>query len=156
MQPRDMPKLVMGGAFSETSSEVEASVNKAAEDGNPPLESVLTDERKAIIEEKLQKWCLGNGYKDTAVNMLTLSDNIDITRAELTLYFDKCLGTTFRIWLANIRFEAAKTMMRRFPEYSNDIISAECGFSSRTYLYKIFKEKTGNTPTEWRTGVSTS
>ena len=145
-----------GGAFSETSSEVEASVNKAAEDGNPPLESALTDERKAIIEEKLQKWCLGNGYKDTAVNMLTLSDNIDITRAELTLYFDKCLGTTFRIWLANIRFEAAKTMMRRFPEYSNDIISAECGFSSRTYLYKIFKEKTGNTPTEWRTGVSTS
>ena len=145
-----------GGAFSETSSEVEASVDKAAEDGNPPLESVLTDERKAIIEEKLQKWCLGNGYKDTAVNMLTLSDNIDITRAELTLYFDKCLGTTFRIWLANIRFEAAKTMMRRFPEYSNDIISAECGFSSRTYLYKIFKEKTGNTPTEWRTGVSTS
>ena len=88
--------------------------------------------------------------------MLTLSDNIDITRAELTLYFDKCLDTTFRIWLANIRFEAAKTMMRRFPEYSNDIISAECGFSSRTYLYKIFKEKTGNTPTEWRTGVSTS
>ena len=30
-----------GGAFSETSSEVEASVNKAAEDGNPPLESGL-------------------------------------------------------------------------------------------------------------------
>ena len=49
-----------------------------------------------------------------------------------------------------------KTMMRQFPEYSNDIISAECGFSSRTYLYKIFKEKTGNTPTEWRTGVQTS
>ena len=38
--------------------------------------------------------------------MLTLSDNIDITRAELTLYFDKCLGTTYRIWLANIRFDA--------------------------------------------------
>ena len=145
-----------GGASSETSSEAEASVNEAAEDGNQSSEPSLTDERKAIIEKKLQKWCLGNGYKDTTVNMLTLSDNIDITRAELTLYFDKCLGTTFRIWLANIRFEAAKTMMRQFPEYSNDIISAECGFSSRTYLYKIFKEKTGKTPTEWRTGGQTS
>lgn len=145
-----------GGVSSETSSEVEALVNEAAEDGNPPLEPALTDERKALIEEKLQKWCLGNGYKDTTVNMLTLSDNIDITRAELTLYFDKCLGTTFRIWLANIRFEAAKKMMRQFPEYSNDIISAECGFSSRTYLYKLFKEKTGKTPTEWRIGVQTS
>ena len=145
-----------GGVSSETSSEAEASVNEAAEDGNQSSEPSLTDERKAIIEKKLQKWCLGNGYKDTTVNMLTLSDNIDITRAELTLYFDKCLGTTFRIWLANIRFEAAKTMMRQFPEYSNDIISAECGFSSRTYLYKIFKEKTGKTPTEWRTGGQTS
>lgn len=80
--------------------------------------------------------------------MLTLSDSIGITRAELTLYFDKCLDTTFRIWLANIRFEAAKTMMRQFPQYSNDLISAECGFSARTYLYRIFKEKTGKIPTE--------
>lgn len=141
----------MGGASSESSSEAEASADKTTEDGNQSLEPSLTDEQKVIIEEKLKQWCLGNGYKDSTVNMLTLSDNIDITRAELTLYFDKCLGTTFRIWLANIRFEAAKTMMRQFPEYSNDIISAECGFSSRTYLYRIFKEKTGKTPTEWRT-----
>ena len=28
---------------------------------------------------------------------------------------------------------------------------AECAFSARTYLYHIFKEKTGKTPTEWRT-----
>ena len=145
-----------GGASSETSFEAEASVDATTEDGNLASEPSLTDERKAIIEEKLKQWCLGNGYKDSTVNMLTLSDNIDITRAELTLYFDKCLDTTFRIWLANIRFEAAKTMMRQFPEYSNDIISAECGFSSRTYLYRIFKEKTSKTPTEWRTGVSTS
>ena len=145
-----------GGASSETSSEAEASAGETTEDGNQFLVPSLTDEQKAIIEEKLQQWCLGNGYKDTAVNMLTLSDSIDITRAELTQYFDKCLDTTFRIWLANIRFEAAKTMMRQFPKYSNDLISVECGFSSRTYLYCIFKEKTGKTPTEWRTGVQTS
>ena len=31
-----------------------------------------------------------------------------------------------------------------------DIISAEWGFSARTYLYRIFKFKEGCTPTEWR------
>lgn len=41
-------------------------------------------------------------------------------------------------------------MMSEYPDYSNDIISAECGFSSRTYLYRLFKEKEGCTPTEWR------
>ncbi|MED9981792.1 MAG: helix-turn-helix transcriptional regulator [Segatella copri] len=29
-------------------------------------------------------------------------------------------------------------------------MSAECGFSARTYLYRIFKLKEGCTPTEWR------
>lgn len=35
----------------------------------------------------------------------------------------------------------AKKMMLDYPDYNNDIISAECGFSSRSYLYRIFKKK---------------
>ena len=44
----------------------------------------------------------------------------------------------------------AKKMMLDYPDYNNDIISAECGFSSRSYLYRIFKEKEGCSPTVWR------
>ena len=35
------------------------------------------------------------------------------------------------------------------------IISAECGFSCRTHLYRIFKTKEGCSPTEWRAFQST-
>lgn len=41
-------------------------------------------------------------------------------------------------------------MMMENPDYSNDIISSECGFSSRSYLYRVFKEKEGCTPIAWR------
>ncbi len=44
----------------------------------------------------------------------------------------------------------AKKMMLDYPDYNNDIISAECDFSSRSYLYRIFKEKEGCSPTVWR------
>ena len=37
---------------------------------------------------------------------------------------------------------------RNFSE--TDIISAECSFSARFYLYRIFKLKEGCTPAEWR------
>ena len=47
----------------------------------------------------------------------------------------------------------AKKMMLDYPDYNNDIISAECGFSSRSYLYRIFKEKEGCSPTVWRTKI---
>ncbi len=35
------------------------------------------------------------------------------------------------------------------------IFSAECGFSCRTHLYRIFKTKEGCSPTEWRAFQST-
>ncbi len=83
--------------------------------------------------------------------MLTLSRTLSVSpRMSYPNYFDQYLNTTFRIWLGDIRFNAAKKMMLECPDYSNDIISAECGFSARTDLYRIFKSKEGCTPTEWR------
>lgn len=110
----------------------------------------LPASRIAFIRSALHHWCADLGYKDCTVNMLTLSRMLDINKNELSQYFSQCQHTTFRIWLGDIRFNAAKKMMMENPDYSNDIISAECGFSSRSYLYKIFKEKEGCTPVAWR------
>lgn len=110
----------------------------------------LSAERIAFIQAALDKWCADMGYKDSSVNMLTLSHLLDINKNELTQFFSQCQNTTFRIWLSEIRFKAAKRMMIEYPDYSNDIISSECGFSSRSYLYRVFKEKEGCTPIAWR------
>lgn len=110
----------------------------------------LSAERSAFIQAALDKWCADMGYKDSSVNMLTLSHSLDINKNELTQFFSQCQNTTFRIWLSEIRFNAAKRMMMEYPDYSNDIISSECGFSSRSYLYRVFKEKEGCTPIAWR------
>ena len=58
--------------------------------------------------------------RDTILNMITLSHSLDIPKTGRS---------------------------RNFSE--TDIISAGCGFSSRTYLPRIFKLKEGCTPTEW-------
>ena len=113
----------------------------------------FSQERQAAIKEKLDKWCEELGYKDTTVNMFTLSRSLNISKNELSRYFTSCLNSTFRIWLSEVRFEAAKKMMLDYPDYNNDIISAECGFSSRSYLYRIFKEKEGCSPTVRRAKI---
>ena len=105
---------------------------------------------QTFIKEKLDKWCEELGYKDTTVNMFTLSRSLNISKNELSRYFTSCLNSTFRIWLAEVRFEAAKKMMLDNPDFGNDIISAECGFSSRSNLYRMFKEKEGCSPTAGR------
>lgn len=59
-------------------------------------------------------------------------------------------GKNFRTWLSGIRVEEAKALMAAHPEYSNEVVSMECGFSSRVYFQRLFKERTGLTPAEWR------
>ena len=143
-----MKKQKVGGASFESSNGLGAE----SADNKENLQSISL-ERQAAIKEKLDKWCADLGYKDTTVNMFTLSRSLNISKNELSRYFASCLNSTFRIWLAEVRFEAAKKMMLDYPDYSNDIISAECGFSSRSYLYRIFKEKEGCSPTVWRAKI---
>lgn len=127
----------------------ESCVRQSAADCDQSAQR-LSAERSAFIQAALDKWCADMGYKDSSVNMLTLSHSLDINKNELTQFFSQCQNTTFRIWLSEIRFNAAKRMMMENPDYSNDIISSECGFSSRSYLYRVFKEKEGCTPIAWR------
>lgn len=137
-----------------------SETSKSEEDNNPTASTSkdnarskpteLSKERTEHIKKMLDHWCRKHGYKDSSANMMTLSLSIGVSKDELTLYFDQCLNSTFRVWLSDIRFDAAKAMMIKYPDYSNDIISTECGFSSRTHLYRVFKQRVFCTPTVWR------
>lgn len=139
-------------ALADEITESSDGLDAEPTDGKENLPS-FSQERQAVIKEKLDKWCEELGYKDTTVNMFTLSRSLNISKNELSRYFTSCLNSTCRIWLSEVRFEAAKKMMLDYPDYNNDIISAECGFSSRSYLYRIFKEKEGCSPTVWRAKI---
>ena len=89
---------------------------------------MATDKKESLqpkLSEKLRKEKCEKledwcaGGGDTILNMVTLSRSLDIPKTERFRYFSE-----------------------------TDIISAGCGFSARTYLYRIFKLKLGCTPTE--------
>lgn len=141
--------IALGSSYIPTEELLDKEEENQRSGQKKPLQQ-LSEERRNFIQNSLDQWCMDLGYKDCNVNMLTLSRTLCISKDELSVFFDQYLKTTFRIWLGDIRFNAAKKMMFEFPDYSNDIISAECGFSARTYLYRIFKSKEGCTPTEWR------
>ena len=109
-----------------------------------------SDERMAQIEKTLETWAASGGFKDPTVTLGTLSQQLHIMRSDLTYYFEKHIKLTFRVWLSDIRFHEVQRMLKKYPEYNNDAISMECGFSSRAHLYRIFKQKTDMTPGEWK------
>ena len=148
--------IALGNSYIPTEEllDKEEKIQRCGGGRKKPLQQ-LSEERRNFIQNSLDQWCMDLGYKDCNVNILTLSRTLYISKNELSQFFDQCLHSNFRIWLSEIRLNAAKKMMLEYPDYSNDIISAECGFSCRTHLYRIFKTKEGCSPTEWRDFQST-
>lgn len=120
----------------------------SGDDGQTEL-SISSSERMKKIEAALEKWCDDRMYKDCNVTIYSLAANLGCKKNELTEYFNLSQHTNFRTWL-DIRFNEAVRMMKENPEFSNDAISTECGFSSHTQIYRIFKQKTGLSPSQWR------
>ena len=120
------------------------------DDKSTPGTNILTANRKMEIELALKKWCEEGFYKDYEVNIYSLASKLGYKKNELTEYFNQSEYTNFRTWLSDIRFNEAVRMMKANPEYSIDAISTECGFSSHTWIYRIFKQKTGMSPSQWR------
>ena len=110
----------------------------------------ISPERLKQIETALRKWCADGMYKDCNVTIYSLAANLGCKKYELTEYFNLSEHTNFRTWLSDIRFNEAIRIIKNNPEYNNDTISIECGFSSHTQIYRIFKQKTGLSPSQWR------
>ncbi|MGM9811479.1 MAG: helix-turn-helix domain-containing protein [Muribaculaceae bacterium] len=110
----------------------------------------LSDERSCAIAEAIEKWRAEKGFRDSSITITALSNLIRIDRHDLSLHLGQRHNSTFRIWLSELRFNEAKRLMLEHPEFSNEAISAECGFASRAQLYNIFRSKTGMSPKEWK------
>lgn len=134
---------------------LEQQIEEEAEEEEPAeveeeVDEGLTPERIAKIETLLAEWCKNGGFRDSAMNMPMLASMIRIHCKDLSAYFEDYLQSSFRVWLSDIRFQKAQSMLREETRYSNQTVSIECGFSSHAHLYKVFKAKTGMTPIQWR------
>lgn len=101
-------------------------------------QELLSQERLKQIETALRKWCEDGMYKDCNVTIYSLAANLGCKKYELTEYFNLSEHTNFRTWLSDIRFNEAIRIIKNNPEYNNDTISIECGFSSHTHRYTAF------------------
>lgn len=133
-----------------TEDEVDIQDGEDAAAMTDEIEQKLSPQRLEDIGRQLRQWTLSGGYKDSSVNIYTLSERLGCRKQELTQYFNQSGHTNFRTWLSELRFREAVRMMRTCPHYSNDAISTECGFSSHTQIYRVFKQQTGMSPSQWR------
>ncbi|MGE4489872.1 MAG: helix-turn-helix transcriptional regulator [Kiritimatiellales bacterium] len=78
-----------------------------------------------------------------------MAERCGVQRTRLNTIFQKLTGGTPMEYLARIRIERAKTLLRETDIKVIDI-AFECGFSSSQYFANTFKHAIGMTPTDYR------
>ena len=73
-----------------------------------------------------------------------------IQRTQLARVFQKLTGSTPMEYLARIRIEQAKILLRETDRKIIDI-ALDCGFGSSQYFSNTFRRATGQSPTDYRT-----
>lgn len=137
------------GNKSETSS---LKGERLEADASPAAETIthLSAEKVAQIESTIAQWRAEHGYSVSNLTSITMAQRLDIPKRLLTQYLAEHEGSTFRVWLSNIRIEESKRLLLTQPGYSIEAIAEACGFSSRSWMQEKFKASTGMTPAEWR------
>lgn len=112
-------------------------------------EPMLTEEERMRIEKAANAWASGGGYLKPNLTLTSVADEMGLQRYLLKAWLHGTEYSKLSTWLNHLRTEEAKRLMEEHPEWSLDTVSEKCGFSSRQYFHKVFRQETGITPTHY-------
>lgn len=75
-----------------------------------------------------------------------------IPKNKFAQLFRRYTGINFPRYVNNLRLEYAAKMLREYPEYTIDAIAKSCGMSTVQTFHRLFLERFGVTPAEFRGG----
>ncbi len=77
-----------------------------------------------------------------------LADELHFSESYIAHKFKKEVGTTIMDYLIRLRIDEAKAMLhQKIPPVD---VAQQLGFSSQSHFTRVFHERTGMTPREWR------
>ncbi len=86
------------------------------------------------------------------LSMQSVCDEIGISQTYLSRLFRKYSDTTFNAYLTQCRMETAKRLLREKPDLLLYDVAACVGYEDSSYFTKVFRQYTGQTPSQWASG----
>ncbi|KPU83563.1 AraC family transcriptional regulator [Psychromonas sp. PRT-SC03] len=83
------------------------------------------------------------------ITRASIAENFNISANHLSRLFKKQGYITLIDYIVWVRIDRAKFMLKKYPLRLNEI-SIRCGFKDANYFLRVFKNKTGYTPSEYR------
>lgn len=130
-------------AKGKLAERADAPVVKASADPSPQPADPIQRLMRQIEEEQLFR--NANFSRNEAIALVP-----GLSLKNFSLQFNKCVGNSFPRYLNNLRLEYSLGLLRSTANYSIEGIALDSGFSCRQTYHRLFVERFGLTPTEYR------
>jgi len=132
---------------AETMDEVNDAFYKLLED----ICLSINDKKKFKHKEMIDKiiYIIDTEYGSNDLCIEKIADNFDMNPTYIGRMFKLYTQKSINEFINDVRIKKAKELLKD-KRNSIDEISIKCGFSNISYFYKVFKNKNGTTPNEYR------
>jgi len=89
---------------------------------------------------------------DIHIDIEELSQNLDVSKFHMHRIFKEVFGKNIYESIKSIRLQKAASLLITNTLSTISEISAQCGYSSHASFIRVFKERFGMSPKEWRKG----
>lgn len=87
---------------------------------------------------------------DSQLSLNSVADHFNLSAGHLSRLFKEKVGSNFSDFVSNVKFEKAGEILLLDGKAKVSDIAERLGYSNITYFTKLFKEKYGMTPTQYR------
>ena len=104
------------------------------------------------VTQLVERWLEKDRYLRNGMKLPNAARGIGIPQYQLKAWL-RCNNMKYSEWIANLRIEEAKRILREHLDWSNETIAQHCGFNDRSYFHKKFKEVVGMSPADYQVSV---
>ena len=102
------------------------------------------------LHSSLENWISNGYYREHNLTLSVVSKQMNVTRRQLQEWLRQSEYKNLAGLVTPLRIEDAKRVLKEHPEWSTETVANYCGFSSREYFHRTFREYTGMTPAKFQ------
>lgn len=116
------------------------------------LKTVEPDETDKLLFAEIENLIIEGLFKESSLSLTMLAEKTNRNPTYISKSVSRCTGKTFKTWLNEYRIKEAVRLLsdKNNPNISIETVAWDSGFNDRKTFYRIFKNITGLSPTDFK------
>lgn len=110
---------------------------------------------KLRVERAVEQWKISESFKEHNLTLSVVARQMGLSRKQLQEWLRGSEYKNLAGLVTLLRIEEAKCVLKEHPDWSVESVADHCGFSSREYFHRAFRQYTGMTPAKYQ-GLNSS